>query len=295
MATKIQQLKRVKAFTKRLLSKVGLLKAGRVAYSFLKGVSPAVIGTELRARMNRRATRVPPQRLIFYVIGYRWAKVYLDSGSIIVDAMVKHLRAAGIEIATLGTVLDFGCGCGRMIRHLPKHTNAALSGCDYNAELIAWDQRNLPFAEFRQNELAPPLPYPDNSFDLVYARSVFTHLTEELQLRWIAELRRVLKPRGVLYFTTHGRQFFAQLSLDERERVERGESIVHDASEEGHNVCTSFELDGFVRQKLGRGFDVLGYYPGQAGQHLQQDAYVLRKQTVAAGEPNPAHPSLRLV
>ena len=269
----------IKKIAKATLSAFGLLKAGRVAYSFVKGVTPEVLATEIRVRLHGSSgIPVPPERLIFYVIGYRWAKVFLDSGRLIVSAMLEHLLESGVDVATATAILDFGCGCGRMIRHLPQHTTARLFGTDYNAELIRWDKENLTLAEFTTNSLAPPLPYTDNSFDIVYARSVFTHLTEELQLRWITELRRVLKPGGVLYFTTHGRQFFSQLSSEDRERVERGEAVVYDATEEGHNVCASFELDAYVRSRLASGFDVIGYFPGRPTAHLQQDAHVLRKQ-----------------
>ena len=45
-------------------------------------------------------------------------------------------------------------------------------------------------------------PYPDDSFDVVYACSVFSHLPETLHLLWLAEIRRVLRPGGVLVATT---------------------------------------------------------------------------------------------
>jgi len=50
----------------------------------------------------------------------------------------------------------------------------------------------------------PPLPFPDNSFDLIYAVSVFTHLSEEHQRTWLPELRRVLRPGGRLLLVDIG-------------------------------------------------------------------------------------------
>jgi SAM-dependent methyltransferase len=57
------------------------------------------------------------------------------------------------------------------------------------------------------NRLDPPLPYPDERFDLVYALSVFTHLTESQQRSWSAELHRVTRTCGYVLFTTHGPSF----------------------------------------------------------------------------------------
>ncbi|MFI5263950.1 MAG: class I SAM-dependent methyltransferase [Candidatus Kapaibacterium sp.] len=267
----------MKNAVKSLLGTIGLLKAGRVAYSFLKGLSPATIATEFRARGKAGGIAVPPPRLIFYVIGYRWAKTFLDSGKIITDAMIAHLEKNDIHINSFRSILDFGCGCGRLIRHLPVQTKASLYGCDYNEELIEWSQKNLRFAEFKRNELAPPLPYPDNSFDFIYARSVFTHLDEMLQKKWMEELHRVLRPGGYLYFTAHGEQFFDRLSPEEIQKVRSGEIVVFQPKAEGHNICTSFELPDYVSSHLSAGYRKVDYIPGTSASNLQQDAYILQR------------------
>jgi SAM-dependent methyltransferase len=53
--------------------------------------------------------------------------------------------------------------------------------------------------------LNPPLPFAeDNSFDLVYAFSVFTHIPAEHQEAWLLEMKRILKPGGFLVCTVAG-------------------------------------------------------------------------------------------
>ena len=52
------------------------------------------------------------------------------------------------------------------------------------------------------NGFAPPLPLPDAHFDVVTAFSVFTHI-DELDSPWLLELRRILKPGGLLDATIH--------------------------------------------------------------------------------------------
>ena len=169
---------------------------------------------------------MPPGRHIFSIIASHWAPVYLDSGREIVDDMEASLGAAGLKLGEFRHILDFGCGCGRLIRHVHARTDAVLYGSDYNPDLVAWCDANLPFASFDINRLEPPFSYGAESFDFAYARSVFTHLPRELQSAWLAELHRVLKPGGVLYMTTHGAHLSARLDAEDRQMVERGEVVV---------------------------------------------------------------------
>ena len=96
-------------------------------------------------------------------------------------------------------VLDFGCGVGRILRHFaPEAGVAEIVGCDIDEPSINWLDRHLspPFRVFVNGE-APPLGQPDSSFDLVYAMSVFTHITDDWS-SWLLELHRILKPDGWL-------------------------------------------------------------------------------------------------
>jgi ubiquinone/menaquinone biosynthesis C-methylase UbiE len=52
----------------------------------------------------------------------------------------------------------------------------------------------LPVRALRANGQNPPLPFPDDHFDLVFSSSVFTHIDEHAQDLWLAELRRVTQP-----------------------------------------------------------------------------------------------------
>ena len=95
------------------------------------------------------------------------------------------------------TVLDFGCGAGRAIRHLlDLAPECELWGSDIDPRCIEWDAQNLgPAASFVVNGEVPPLPFEDGKFDLIYALSVFTHLSPHWPA-WLLELDRVLAPGG---------------------------------------------------------------------------------------------------
>lgn len=114
-------------------------------------------------------------------------------------------RATGRALGD-ARVLDFGCGPARVTRVFrDMYPGVALFGCDIDPEAIAWCEQNLPgVARFTVNDLLPPLPFEAGTFDLIYGISVFTHLPEAFQAAWLLELRRVLKPGGVLITTVHG-------------------------------------------------------------------------------------------
>ncbi len=102
-------------------------------------------------------------------------------------------------------VLDFGCGCGRVLRHfVDQAEEAEFWGCDIDAPSIAWLRGELcpPFNVLTNGE-QPPVDLDDGRFDLIYAISVFTHLTDDWA-PWLLEMRRLLKPGGLLLASTHG-------------------------------------------------------------------------------------------
>ena len=157
-----------------------------------------------------------------------------------------------------------------------------IAGSDRDNGAVDWCRRHLPFAHLARNDLAPPLVFADESFDLVYALSVFTHLTEDLQEGWRDELRRVLRPGGRLFVTTHGRSYLSRLEDDERARFERGELVVRWQELPGSNLCSAYHPEAYVRDTLARGFDLVRIEPEGARGNPTQDVVVLRRPVSAS-------------
>ena len=233
---------------------------------------------EPRARATPTADEppLPPDVLRLMVAGTDDAEWFLTAGGRAAESLAAVLAKAGVALHKCESVLDFGCGCGRVIRHL-RHLPAELHGCDTNPVAVDWCDENLPFGRFAVNALESPLEYDAASFDLVYALSVFTHLPRDLQSWWMGELRRVLKPGGVLVVSLHGDAMLGHLNRAERADYRAGRLVVRAGELAGTNHCAAFHPPAFVRGVLAAGFTVLNMASEGATGNPPQDAWVLRK------------------
>jgi SAM-dependent methyltransferase len=221
---------------------------------------------------------LPPPSLRMLVAGTADAAWFLTTGRLSADLIAAAAERHASPLGGGTTLLDFGCGCGRVTRHWAATRGLEVHGSDYNPRLVGWCSANLPFGRFGVNELDPPLDAPPERFDLVYAISVLTHLPEQQQHAWLAELRRVLRPGGLLLLTTHGDAHVAALDGEERARYDAGELVVRRRTVAGTNLCAAYHPPAYVRDRLARGFELLEHAPeGAAAGSPHQDLVVLRK------------------
>lgn len=97
-------------------------------------------------------------------------------------------------------VLDIGCGNGRYFE-LVKNKEAAYVGIDNSQKLVALAKERYPNTDFMLSD-ALSLPFSPERFDKVYSIAVFHHIPSyELRLKFLSEIKKVLKPRGVLILT----------------------------------------------------------------------------------------------
>jgi ubiquinone/menaquinone biosynthesis C-methylase UbiE len=200
---------------------------------------------------------------------------FFKSGLRDANVVREVIARTGHAMEEFGSILDHGCGCGRVIRHWKQLEGPSLAGSDYNPYLIEWCQANLPFATFKANSLEARLDYEDEAFDLVYAISVFTHLDRELQAPWIAELRRVMQPGGLLLMTIFSSRSEEHLDPAQREQFVSGDLVVSRPMLRGTNACTAFHPERYVTDELASGLEILEWAPG--AKDGRQDAVVLQK------------------
>jgi SAM-dependent methyltransferase len=221
---------------------------------------------------------IPPSELITLVAGTDDIDWFWNSGALGASSMLEILYSNGLSMEKFGTVLDFGCGIGRVIRHFRSVYGPRYYGTDYNPKLITWCRHNLRFARFSTNHLVGKLEYKNGIFDFIYALSVFTHLRKEQQDFWMKELARILKPGGYLFLTTHGSQhYYANMSPSDLERFKNGELIIYGGEVAGTNTCTAFHPESYVRNVLAKDYLVVDFISEGAKGNPLQDVYLLRK------------------
>jgi SAM-dependent methyltransferase len=213
----------------------------------------------------------------------------------------RALAVVGKELADFERLLDFGCGCGRFVRHLGPlaEQGTEVHGIDVDGEMIAWLQENVPYGEFVHGPHRPPTPYADGFFDLVINHSVFTHLDEEYQDLWLAELQRIVRPGGVLMLTVQSLTTWNTALRDiagggddpepYRERLER-EGILYIAddafvgSTHPDFYHTTFHAPWYVFEHWTRFFELRAYLPHGS---LSQDLVVLERRPEGSEPPQP--------
>lgn len=140
----------------------------------------------------------------------------------------KHYK----DIRSCNRILDFGCGWGRIIRFFLKDIEPeGLWGIDCYEEAIAICRNSNLRCNFESINVMPPTDLPDDFFDVIYAYSVFSHLSEEAHIAWLLEFKRILKPGGVVIATTRPRSFILQCEAIRKNR---------DLKEFQHGAVASF-------------------------------------------------------
>ncbi len=143
------------------------------------------------------------------------------------------------------TVLDLGCGAGEFSAALEKR-GAHMIAVDVAAEALRRARERVPDLDARLWRAGEPLPVQDNAVDLVWAGEVVEHVADVAP--WLSEVRRVLRPRGVLLLSTphHGPLTMLRLALSPR-------------SFQRHFDPRSDHLRFFSPVTLGRLLDDLGF------------------------------------
>lgn len=138
-----------------------------------------------------------------------WAQYVLSPAIDQLEKLMPQRPAAN------GVIVDLGCGSGRALTMLAqRYAPQRLIGIDIDAGMLAIAARRAArdgvHAEFLQGAISQ-LALPDGSVDMVFCHQTFHHLVEQEEA--LREIRRVLKPGGMLLFAESTRRYIHSLPI----------------------------------------------------------------------------------
>ncbi len=246
------------------------------AYSLFK-----YAGKNIKYREQHPDFGFPPNYYLYetYKLDF---KEYKEDGEVTAQEIVEWTSK---YIPAPLKILEWGCGVGRIIRHLPNlvDKDSKIFGVDINAAMIQWNAANISNVHFQQIDYCPPTSFNNNQFDLVFALSVFTHIEIEFQSGWLAEMHRIMSDKGIFLFTTHGKKYEINLGAREKETLHNQGALTIDYQKKGHRMMSTYNSYQHFKIAVERYFDVLEYYCGM--EHPEklggQDVWIVRKRKLS--------------
>ena len=245
-----------------------------------RGVDQAIVEEFLRLKQAIDAT-LPPAGLRKRVHGIEDASSFEAIGALTAADIARAVRGTGALAPR--RIFDFGCGCGRVLKHLrTQFPEAAFVGSDIDTDAISWCAGKLQgTATFMVNADLPPLALANADFDLVCANSVFTHLPEDMQFAWLEELARVTTSGGLFVASIHGEFATSSIPLTAAQRLawqSAGFLYLEIGATSGlpDYYRTACHQPEYVHRSWGRWFDIIDIiHRGLAG---HQDIVIARRR-----------------
>jgi SAM-dependent methyltransferase len=223
----------------------------------------------------------PPAPLRQRVHGDSVLLYFIAAGQVIAGDIVRALPR-DLRLTRESVSLDFGCGCGRVVSFLKKSLPGSFFATDIDKEAISWCQVHMSeLARFSSNDAWPPLRFQTGYFDFIYSISIFTHLPEDMQIAWLQELSRVMKPGGHAFLTVQGEWLFpaGHLPQSEVDRFSETGFYYHpgeltDGLPEFYR--TTFHSENYIRTRWADFFDIENIV--RRGINNHQDIVICRKR-----------------
>jgi 2-polyprenyl-3-methyl-5-hydroxy-6-metoxy-1,4-benzoquinol methylase len=178
-------------------------------------------------------------------------------------------------------LLDWGCGIGRITRHVKEtDSSATVFACDIDEHKIRWNKTHYPDIDFSLISYSPPTHFTTGQFDMIYGISIFTHIDMGSQNEWLEELYRMLKPGGILLITTQGEMYRNRLSSAENRFLDKTGIYTQSYPKKGHRMMSTYHLSDHFKEMLYPYFIVKEFYAGKMHPEKMggQDLWILQKK-----------------
>jgi ubiquinone/menaquinone biosynthesis C-methylase UbiE len=226
-------------------------------------------------RLNNPHIPLPPDYLIYESFRMDYNKYFyggLETCRFLISLLEKHIILKNVSI------LDWGCGPGRLVRHLPAllDKSCKIYGADYNENSIKWCNENIKGIVFSQNSLVPPMEFNDNTFDIILGISILTHLSEKNHIEWFTELLRISRQNAIILFSTQGEAFLNKLAKKERDKFNNGELVVRGKTREGHRTFSAFHSPEYMKKLISPNKVLEFIEGGKSNGKPQQDIWIIK-------------------
>lgn len=230
-------------------------------------------------------TPIPNEARRRRVAGSENLASYLQVGATVLTRLDRvAMEYFGRSFSEADAILDWGCGCGRVLQYLSPEQRSHLTGIDIDADNIEWCRENFPEARFEVVLLEPPTALPPNGFDLIFSISVLTHLREQRQLEWLAELARIARPGAAVLLSVNGETAWLNIGRPINQYslwrangflVDGKNTDLDDSGADSGDYYNSFISRRYIFENWSRYFKVLDVIAGAVNNH--QDLVVLKK------------------
>ena len=232
--------------------------------------------------------KVPPAWLIQAFTGALDTDDHIESGKRSADFYVDLYNRYCGDFNDVERVLDFGCGCGRVLSYMPSGGNARYFGVDLRDDALEWLRETMPEGTFVVGTAMPPVDIGVEDFDLIYSVSVLTHLTQEQEGAWLDEWHRLLKDGGYLIATFRAEDWVEQFAYENQKGAIRREWRDNDGfCYQKHRYWEgifpeyysgTYQTVEYVRSEWGRRFEILDILPA-ADTPNEQNTAIMRKRS----------------
>ncbi len=184
----------------------------------------------------------------------------------------------GVSFESNCKVLDFGCGCASQLKYFTgNHPNAKYFGTDIDPSSVEWVAKNYPNVSVSVNAPDNKLDFEDNTMDLIYTVSTFSHFSKDDVNFWLKELSRVLKVGGIFIPTIEGpgaislvskdcnvSPDFIQKELNNSGIFYKNYSWLQDLQERGPAIHKSVDISSYFSDEYGHTVMTIEYFSDQA-------------------------------
>jgi len=169
------------------------------------------------------------------------------------------------SVRDVGTACDIGCGPGHVARYL-RQQSVQVCGVDLSPAMVEQARRLVPDVDFRQGDMLS-LDALDGAWAGIAAFYSIIHISRGDMARALTELRRVLRPGGIMLLAFH-----------------IGDDTIHLDEWWGQRVCVDFffyrtgEIAGYLREA---GFDIeeiIEREPYPDVEHQSRRAYIFARR-----------------